>query len=133
LRRDDASDWPSVNRDLSLARTISANLLVVGTERLVVNLVSLLVSGSKPEAVFRCRDGLQLPPPAARVGPMVFRDVDALTLEEQARLFEWLGLPKNRGQVVSTASLPLLPLVDAGAFDAALYYRLNTVYIELSD
>ena len=34
--------------------------------------------------------------------------------------------------MVSTASAPLLRLVEARAFDAALYYRLNMVYIDLT-
>jgi transcriptional regulator of acetoin/glycerol metabolism len=45
---------------------------------------------------------------------------------------EWLA-SSNRPQVVSTASAPLLPLVEAGVFNDALYYRLNTVYIDLSE
>jgi transcriptional regulator of acetoin/glycerol metabolism len=48
-------------------------------------------------------------------------------------LFEWLDSTSSGTQVVSTASAPLLPLVEAGAFDDALYYRLNTVYVDLSE
>jgi transcriptional regulator of acetoin/glycerol metabolism len=54
-----------------------------------------------------------------------------LTLEEQRRLLEWLQETAGRTRVVSTTSAPLLPLVEDGVFLDTLYYRLNTVYVEL--
>jgi len=35
-------------------------------------------------------------------------------------------------QVVSTTPQPLLPLVQSGTFLARLYYRLNTVCVDLN-
>ena len=62
-RKDDSSDWFSVYRDLNLARSLKANLLVVGTERLVLSLVSSLVADVNSDFMIRCRDGLfRLPP-----------------------------------------------------------------------
>ena len=57
-RKDDSSDWFLVYRDLNLARSFKANLLVVGTERLVLSLVSSLVADVNPDFMIRCRDGL---------------------------------------------------------------------------
>jgi Sigma-54 interaction domain len=133
LRQDDSGGSPSVHRDLQLARRLKANVLIVGTEWLVASLVRSLVSDANPDAVIRCHDGrLQLPQTASRLGTVVFRDVDALTHESQRRLLEWLDSPSNSRQVISTASSPVLPLVRVGAFDDALYYRLNTVYVDLT-
>jgi hypothetical protein len=127
-------EWALVHSDLNLARTTRANLLLVGTEGLVLNLVSVLVPDLSPGLTSRRRNRrLLLPPASSRVAAVVIRDVDALTPEDQLGLFNWLDAAKNGTQVVSTASAPLLPLVETGAFNAALYYRLNTVYINLSE
>jgi hypothetical protein len=132
-RKDDSSDWFLVYRDLDLVRSLKANLLVVGTERLVLSLVSSLVADVNSDFMIRCRDGLlPLPRTSSQCGIVVLRDVDALKQEEQLRFLNWLNSAGKRIQVVSTASEPLLGRVAARAFNAALYYRLNTVYIDLT-
>ena len=132
-RKDDSSDWFSVYRDLNLARSLKANLLVVGTERLVLSLVSSLVADVNPDFMIQCRDGLlRLPPRPSQSGIVVLRDVDALEKVEQLRFLNWVDSASKRLQVVSTASAPLLRLVEARKFDATLYYRLNMVYIDLT-
>ena len=131
-REDDSSDWFGVYRDLDLARRLKANLLVVGTERLVLSLVSSLVADVTSDFMIQCRDGLlELPRTPSQSGMVVLRDVDALKREAQFRFLDWMNSAK-RIQVVSTASEPLLGLVEARGFDATLYYRLNTVYIDLT-
>ena len=128
------SDERGVPMDLNVARITKANLLLVGTEPHVVKLVSLLVPDANPSVMIRRQDGrLLLPPATARPSTVVVRDVDALTADEQRTLLAWLESGESRTQVVSTASAPVLPLVEAGAFNDALYYRLNTVYINLSE
>ncbi len=62
---------------------------------------------------------------------MILHDVGALTLEEQCRLMVWLQETAGGTRVVSTTSAPLLPLVEVGAFLDTLYYRLNTIYLEI--
>ena len=132
-RKDDSSDWFTVYRDLDLARINKANLLVVGTERLVLSLVGSLIADVKSDCMIQCRDGqLRLPRTSSQSGIVVLRDVDALKREEQRRFRDWLDSASKRVQVVSTASEPLLGLVAARAFDAVLYYRLNAVYIDLT-
>ena len=132
-RKDDSSDWFSVYRDLNLARTLKANLLVVGNERLVLSLVSSLVADVHPDFMIQCHDGLmRLPPRPSQSGMVVLRDVDTLDKVEQLRFLEWLDSASKRLQVVSTATAPLLRLVEARKFNPTLYYRLNTVYIDLT-
>jgi transcriptional regulator of acetoin/glycerol metabolism len=63
----------------------------------------------------------------------VIRNVDTLSAGEQKTLLEWLESATTRTQVITTATAALTPLVEAGAFDETLYYRLNTVYIDLSE
>jgi sigma-54-interacting transcriptional regulator len=123
----------SVHSDLNVARITRANVLVVGGERLVVSLVSAVIPDANSGVVISCQDGrMLLPPASSRVGTVVVRDVDALTTEQQQMLFEWLESARQSTQVVSTSSVPLLPMVETGTFNDALYYRLNTIYIDPS-
>jgi sigma-54-interacting transcriptional regulator len=64
---------------------------------------------------------------------MILQDVDALTHADQRRLLDWLDQAAGRTQVVSTTPAPLLPRVQAGAFIDRLYYRLNTVCMDVTE
>lgn len=128
---DDSHVWTSIHNDLSLARATRANLLLVGSKQ-VVNLLSVLITHENPAVVIERDQSLQLPAPDQHVRTAVLRDVDTLTRQEQRMLLDWFAASNgHRVQLISTASVPLLPLVKTGAFSDALYYRLNTVYIEL--
>jgi transcriptional regulator GlxA family with amidase domain len=64
---------------------------------------------------------------------IVVRDVHTLTAATQRELLQWLNDDRNRDvQLVAVTPTALLPLVEAGLFDAIVYYRLNTIHIELS-
>jgi hypothetical protein len=65
-------------------------------------------------------------------GTVILRCVDRLSLPAQRELLTWLAGQTPRPQVISTAREPMLPKVAAGEFLEALYYRLNTVYVELA-
>ena len=132
--RDGSRVPASVQRDLSVARVTRANLLLVGTERQVAKLLRFAVPDPSQAAVVRCQNG-RLVLPAASFGArtIIIRDVDALTSDDQQKLCEWLDSRRDRAQVVSTASAPLVPLVDGQLFNDALYYRLNVVYVDLTE
>jgi hypothetical protein len=131
-QRDNEAWQLSIDIDLELARNTEVNVLVVGPEPGAEALVSRLLSRAEGEVVVRCHDGnLRLPAPTIDLGTVVIRDVDALTSGEQYRLLQWLDSAVACGPIVSTAAAPLLPLVEAGMFSEALFYRLNTIYIDL--
>jgi transcriptional regulator of acetoin/glycerol metabolism len=46
-------------------------------------------------------------------------------------LLVWLETRPRRIQIVSTTSAPLQGRVESGAFNDTLYFRLNTVRIDL--
>jgi transcriptional regulator of aromatic amino acid metabolism len=54
-----------------------------------------------------------------------------LALEDQHRLMAWLERG-DRPRVISTSRVSLLPIVQAGMFIESLYYRLNTLCIDLT-
>ena len=55
-----------------------------------------------------------------------------MTTDDQLRLVDWLERAKGRTQVVSTSSVPVLPRVHSGGFIERLYYRLNTVCVDVT-
>jgi hypothetical protein len=134
LIRDDTNAPPTVQRDLHVARTTRSNLLLVGRDHVVTRLLPFAIPDLTQAAITRCKNGsLRLPHSSMRPSTVVIRDVDVLTHGEQRMLCEWLQSRGADMHVVSTASAPLLPLVERSAFNAALYYRLNMIYIELSE
>jgi Sigma-54 interaction domain len=125
-------DWASVEADLEFVRRTKANLLVIGHECLVMHVIRRFID-DVPASIVNPSDvrllalSNQWPPP----GTLVFRDIHLLDDDGQTLLFDWLETASGGRQIVSTASECLLPLVNAGAFDSGLYYRLNTVSIRL--
>ena len=130
--RSEAAQWASLEDDLDVIGDDRANLLIVGPERLVMNVLRRVVADAPASIVIPCQPGrlplsrLSLPP-----GTLVFLDVDALDADGQALLLDWLESASADRRIVSTASTSLLPLVNRGVFDRGLYYRLNTIYIRL--
>ena len=123
----------SAASDLNVARATRANVLVVGPESLVRPVLKLVAPATRRDGLVEPRDGqLHLPSPL-RPSTVVVEGVDALTMAEQRQLLEWLDAPTTRTQVISTASMPLLPRIEARTFDETLYYRLNTIYIDLCE
>ena len=121
------------------ARLPRVNLLVVGPDHAVEEMLASVrteqtgVSGDGPGVTIWRPGKPFVLPQAESISMMILRDVDTLVHADQHKLVDWLGQASGRVQVVSTASASLMPLVDAGVFLQTLYYRLNTVYLDLSD
>jgi transcriptional regulator of acetoin/glycerol metabolism len=118
--------------DLLLMGMPRVNLLLIAADGVVRYVIeSLLLDLQEP--ITRWKPGERLPLPApSDGGTLVLHDVGSLTTDEQLRLLDWLERAAGRTQVVSTSSTPLLPRVDAGAFIDMLYYRLNTVCVDVT-
>jgi len=74
---------------------------------------------------------LTLPSPGS-TGTVLLDDVERLTLDDQRRLFDWLGSIPTHTRVVCTSTRPLINLLRRGAFLDGLYYRLNTLCIPIA-
>ena len=129
---DETVNWASVEDDLEIVRRTNANLLIIGPECLVMNVISRVIADRPANIISPCEAGrlplslLMLPP-----GAVVFRDIHALDADGQALLFDWLETANAERQIICTASAVLMPLVHAGVFDCRLFYRLNTVSLTL--
>jgi hypothetical protein len=121
--------------NLLFKKTPWSNLLLIGEDsETSVVLETILSKLRDPITVWLPGSQLVLPP-IAQTGTLILREVGALELGDQYRLNEWIERVQGRTwrtQIVSTSEASLLPRVHAGVFLDTLYYRLNTVYIDIS-
>ena len=118
----------------ALLRTAHANVLLVGSEAAVVDILDAVRPNCR-QPIETCETGsfMALPPPS-QAGTLILRDVGNLTPEGQRRLMEWLDdNARDRIQVIATNASSLWPRVRDGSFADALYYRLNVIYIDLTE
>jgi hypothetical protein len=112
--------------DWSIVRQERVNALLIGSHAQAVAVLSRVF----PDV----RWSLELWSPADGQGHhsqiTLVRDVQDLTDAQQQQLLAWMERHPAI-QVISVASRPLYPLVEAGSFRATLYYRLNTFYFAL--
>ena len=104
---------------------------------------SVLIEGPDSAAVFEAVGPCLAPPiviwngtnrlRVEPVGTLVVSNVDGLDNDQQHQLMRWLDATSGAPQVISTTAQPLFPLVKRGMFLEALYYRLNTVRVDLHD
>ena len=129
-------DWRTARASrvyLNLMGTPRVNLLLVGIDGGVWNVLrTLLPDLHEPIATWSAGQRLVLPP-VSRTGTLILHDVGALSMDEQRRLLEWSERAAGLAQIISTSSTPLLPRVRAGAFIEILYYRLNTVSVDVTE
>jgi hypothetical protein len=107
------------------------NMLLVGVDREMWQPLKMRLS-ELPEPIVTWSPGQRLAFPASiQTGTLVLNGVDALTPDDQRQLLEWLEPAGRCVRVISTTSVPLFPGVESGDFDDKLYYRLNTVTLEI--
>jgi hypothetical protein len=106
-----------------------ANVLVMGPKDALA--AFLKTARSEMRDPIRTSDST-LPPFLDGARTLILTDVDALSGPDQQRLRRWFDERHNADmQVISLTSAPLFSLVSANAFDTQLYYRLNTIVLEL--
>ena len=107
------------------------NLLLTGPDTVTEGFVKALRPHLQ-NPVVGLRRGEPFVLPSASVGTLLLKEVGVLTFEEQVRLYEWLGEDSCSAQVISTTTSDLLPMIEEGIFLEELYYRLNTIYIDVT-
>jgi hypothetical protein len=103
--------------------SLSANVLIVGPTEMVLPIVRACVS----EFVIVGSDGI----PPDLTGTCVVSNAALLTRDHQDALAGRLDRAP-RVRIVSLSPVALYTLVQAGDFDEALYYRLNTITIDFA-
>jgi Sigma-54 interaction domain len=118
-------------RELQVGVIPRTNVLVVGSSeatRIVLDMLRLDLRG--PVLKWRPGQPLELPT-RGRAATMVLEDLTRLTDDEQVRILGWLDEVVGQIRVVSTTTVPIWPRVARGEFNDVLYYRLNTVYVDV--
>jgi hypothetical protein len=109
-------------------RASSPNLLLIGPGAVAEEfLVPLMPSLASPIVYL---DAANPALPETPVGTLIVRDVARLTPPHQAQFLAWLNA-QTETAVIAVSPRPLFPRVRRGAFSDPLYYRLNTVVVEL--
>ena len=119
------------HKDLQVAGMPRTNLLLVGSPGAVRIVMEMLwLELREPILTWRAGQPLDLPAPG-RASTLVLHDVNELTKDDQRRVLEWLDETGGRIRVVSTTRTSLWPQLKSGGFDETLYYRLNTVCVDI--
>lgn len=119
------------HKDLQVAGMPRTNLLLVGSPGAVRIVMEMLwLELREPILTWRPGQPLDLPTPG-RASTLVLHDVSDLTKHDQQRVLDWLDETASRIRVVSTTRTSLWPQLKSGAFDETLYYRLNTVCVDI--
>ena len=114
----------------TILRTSPVNGLLVGSPDLTAAAVAEMEQNLRQPLVWWSPDqGIDLPD--LTVGTLVIRDVDDLNVRQQEQLSRWIALHAPSVQVLALAREPLFESVADGRFSAALYYRINTVVVEV--
>ena len=101
----------TIPSDSEILRTAGVNALIVGTDEVVDQFLA------------------ELQP---REETLLIRNVDRLSASQQHQLSCKLERAAEAPiRVLATTAVPLFELVTAGLFSEALYYRLNTVLVDL--
>jgi hypothetical protein len=65
-------------------------------------------------------------------GTVVLENADQYKESEQQAVLDWLANTGPAIQLITTTGKPLFELVEQGQFLDSLFYRINTMYLELS-
>lgn len=120
---------PSIPHDCQVARSSGANLLLVGSAQRTDAVIRALWPTDQV-STWHPGETLTLPDAGRTV---ILRDIGQLTADDQRRLSRWLELELHHAQVVSTAPESLLSEIEDGAFADTLFYRLNTICVQMID
>jgi hypothetical protein len=118
--------------DWDLACTAGFNLCLIGKGQTTKALIDELSPRlSRPVITLWSGASLELPVVGEPVGTVMLFDVETLTLTDQSQLMAWLSQTDVLPRVISTSLGSVLPMISAGIFLAPLYYRLNTICLDL--
>jgi hypothetical protein len=118
-----------LNDGRTVLETYRPNILLIGPQPTVRHVLQITLRSAVRPVVTCSARSFTLPDPP--VGTLVLCDAEFLNRVAQRRLYAWLLRTSSHPQVITTASVPLFPLVIRNAFDDALFYRLNTVALRL--
>jgi len=116
---------------LDVCLSTRANLLLIGPDDITgAFLKAVRPHLQEPVAILRGGESFDLP--RGPVGTLILINVGAFSPPDQGRLYDALNDRLSGTQVVSTSATGLMPMLAAKSFLETLYYRLNTIYIDVA-
>jgi hypothetical protein len=132
-RSDDWRAAQAARHELEFMGKPRVNLLFVGVNGAVERVLEQLQIELHQTVTTR-RPGQRLVvPPISPAPTLILHDVGSLEADDQKRLLQWLEVTEGTAQVISTTTTSLLTRVQQREFSDTLYYRLNTVCVDLRD
>jgi hypothetical protein len=128
-RRLAPSDSTARQIEWTILRRSQVNGLVVGSADLTAAAMAAVNKHASEPVVWWGPDRADIPEVAA--GTLIINDVDRLDEVQQDRLTRWIVTHCPGVQVLALARTPIFAKVVKGRFSAALYYRINTVVVEM--
>src|SRR6266853_202266 len=118
------------NNEWGMLRSVRPNILIIGADEALASTVSALVAELPgPVSYLGPNDA---PPVRHEVEMLVLPDVAVLSTDRQHEWMTWMSdLDGRRPQIVATSRVPVYPLVQTQIFLETLYYRLNTILLEM--
>lgn len=133
---------PHVPEEWALAREAGVNLLLTrmpplnpllrGVEGVIRNVLERVLPDLREPVVAWAPGSTLLLPSPVQAKTLILHEVGGMAVADQRRVLDWLEAGAGDTQVVSTSWSPLLGQVTDGGFDERLYYRLNTVCLEVT-
>lgn len=118
--------------DWHISKTVRPNVLIVGATDATEPLLEALWPYLDPPVWCGTVDTLRHTAGSART--LVIRDVGSLSASQQMELSLWLARSAaTKVRVISTTTVPLFLMVTAGLFLDSLYYRLNTLVLDMQN
>jgi hypothetical protein len=118
------------HREWRLVSEQPCNLLIEGTVPATDAVLHLLQPHIHEPIVWH-KPTAPLELPSGETRTLMLTDAAALSGVDQQRLLAWIDDTGSRTRIVSTSPRSLFSLVEAGCFDAALYYRLNVLLVRV--
>ena len=110
-------------------RSPQHNVLLEGPAASTDAVLRLLAPHLHEPVMWKAR-GAPFEVPAGEIGTLILQDVDGLSAHEQGGILTWIDARPDV-QIVSTTAHRLYALVACRRFDAALYYRLNVILLNV--
>ena len=126
----DGSLLNSYQREWRIVGEHSCNVLLEGDVTTTDALLRLMHPHLR-EPIRWHRPPVRLDLPKGQTGTLIVRGAGALSVDEQRRLLMWSRGTGLTTRLISTTPRPLFALVEAGVFDATLYYRLNIMLLRV--
>jgi hypothetical protein len=115
--------------DIELIIQSGANVLLCGAEDAIQSALSFLVPQLRaPVHVVSAASGKL---PTLSDGTVLLEDCEHWRFEQQQQLMDWLDAITPGVQIITTSDWPLFARVERGDFLPVLYYRLNTIHVDL--